>query len=92
MQKDEIVEVHENLASLREQYEDMGRVTDEFEEYDAHAVRPNDSSATKGEQRVAVYLLGRGLSKILKDDDVYAGTTRNFRRMSEMVDEAREKV
>lgn len=92
MQKDEIVALHKNLLALREQYESMGRVTDEFDEYDERGVAPDDESATKGEQRVATYMLGEGLSQILKDDDVFAGTTRNYRRMSEMVEEAKQKA
>jgi hypothetical protein len=83
MNKDQMIELHQNFARIKDQIEEMGTHSDRFEEYDELGVTPDRQHCSKEEHKHAIFLLGEAIADSLSEDE-FSQIGRLRERMSEM--------
>ncbi|MFB6205362.1 MAG: UPF0058 family protein [Haloglomus sp.] len=92
MHKDELLELHEQMVSIMETFDEMDDVDSSvFDEYRGLDVTPNDVHKSKSEHKHAVFVLGNALAKVMSEDE-FSDAGRIGKRMKELADDAERKL
>ncbi|MEF8773267.1 MAG: UPF0058 family protein [Halobacteriales archaeon] len=92
MHKDELLELHEEMVAIKEEfasYEDVPE--DLFEPYEQLDVDPSHVHKSKSEHKHAVFVLGNALADAMSDDE-FSSAGRIGKRMQELADDAEQKL
>lgn len=83
MNKDELMDLHEKMAKIKEEVEKKYDVADDaFAAYETEA-SPSDLGRSKAEHKHAIFVLGREIASVMSDDEFSdAGRLKN--RMEEI--------
>ena len=92
MHKDELLELHEELVVIKEQFERFEDVEDDlFEPYEQLDIDPSHVHKSKSEHKHAVFVLGNALASAMSDDE-FSSAGRIGKRMKELADDAEQKL
>ena len=93
MQKDELLELHEQMVTIMEFFRDeMDAVDPElFDPYGELDVRPSDVHKSKSEHKHAVFVLGNALATAMSEDE-FSDAGRIGKRMEELAEDAESKL
>lgn len=92
MHKDELLELHEQLVTIKDFFEDIEDVpAGTFESYDMLDVRPSHVHKSKSEHKHAVFVLGNALADAMSEDE-FSNAGRLSKRMEELADDAKQKL
>ena len=92
MHKDEILELHEQLITIKEYFKQREDVDPSiFEEYEMLDVDPSHVHKSKSEHKHAVFVLGNALAKAMSEDE-FSNAGRLSKRMEELADDAKQKL
>lgn len=92
MHKDELLELHEQMVSIMETFDDMDDVDSGiFEKYKGLDVTPNDVHKSKSEHKHAVFVLGNALASVMSEDE-FSEAGRIGKRMEELAEDAERKL
>ena len=92
MHKDELLELHEELVTIKEQFERFEDVDDDlFDPYDQLDIDPSHVHKSKSEHKHAVFVLGNALAAAMSDDE-FSSAGRIGKRMKELADDAEQKL
>ena len=92
MHKDELLELHAQLVTIKEYFASREDVAvDRFEEYEALGVHPSHVHKSKSEHKHAVFVLGNALAEAMSDDE-FSNAGRISKRMSELATDAESKL
>ena len=92
MHKDELLELHDQLVTIKEHfkaYEDVDETI--FETYESLDVNPSHVHKSKSEHKHAVFVLGNSLATAMSEDE-FSSAGRISKRMQELADDASEKL
>lgn len=87
MNKEQMIELHENFARIKEEVEEMGASSDSFTEYEELGITPERRHCSKQEHKHAIFLLGEALTDAISDDE-FSNAGRLRKRMSELKEDA----
>ncbi|QKY18992.1 UPF0058 family protein [Halolamina sp. CBA1230] len=92
MHKDELLELHEQMVIIMENFRDREDVEDgTFDEYDQLDVDPSHVHKSKSEHKHAVFVLGNALASAMSDDE-FSSAGRIGKRMQELADDAESRL
>jgi hypothetical protein len=92
MHKDELLELHEQLITIKEYFKQREDVDPSiFEEYEMLDVDPSHVHKSKSEHKHAVFVLGNALAKAMSEDE-FSNAGRLSKRMEELADDAKQKL
>ncbi|ERG99180.1 MAG: putative metal-binding protein [Haloquadratum sp. J07HQX50] len=92
MHKDELLELHEQMVIIKQDYETREQVDDDlFAEYDALDVDPSHVHKSKSEHKHAVFVLGSALASTMSEDE-FSNAGRVGKRMKELAADAEGKL
>jgi hypothetical protein len=92
MHKDELLELHDQLVTIKEHfkgYEDVDEGI--FEAYEQLDVNPSHVHKSKSEHKHAVFVLGNALATAMSEDE-FSSAGRISKRMQELADDASKKL
>jgi len=92
MHKDELLELHEQMVVIMENFSDRedvdGSIFDPYRELD---VDPSHVHKSKSEHKHAVFVLGNALANAMSDDE-FSNAGRVGKRMKELAEDAESKL
>ncbi|WP_053947744.1 UPF0058 family protein [Halolamina sediminis] len=92
MHKDELLELHEQMVIIMENFRDREDVEDgTFDEYDELDVDPSHVHKSKSEHKHAVFVLGNALANAMSDDE-FSSAGRIGKRMQELAEDAESRL
>ena len=92
MHKDELLELHEQMVIIMENFRDREDVEEgTFDEYDELDVDPSHVHKSKSEHKHAVFVLGNALASAMSDDE-FSSAGRIGKRMQELADDAESRL
>jgi hypothetical protein len=92
MHKDELLELHEQMVIIMENFRDREDVESGiFDEYDELDVDPSHVHKSKSEHKHAVFVLGNALASAMSDDE-FSSAGRIGKRMQELADDAESRL
>ena len=92
MHKDELLELHEQMVIIKDNFADREEVTDGlFEKYEGLDVDPSHVHKSKSEHKHAVFVLGNALASAMTDDE-FSNAGRVGKRMEELAEDAEGKL
>jgi hypothetical protein len=92
MHKDELLELHEQMVIIMENFRDREDVESGiFDEYDQLDVDPSHVHKSKSEHKHAVFVLGNALASAMSDDE-FSSAGRIGKRMQELADDAESRL
>ena len=92
MHKDELLELHEQMLRIKENFEAREEVEDGlFDAYDQLGVDPSHVHKSKSEHKHAVFVLGNALASSMSEDE-FSSAGRVGKRMAELADDAERKL
>jgi hypothetical protein len=92
MHKDELLELHEQLITIKDYFKQREDVDPGiFEEYEMLDVRPSHVHKSKSEHKHAVFVLGNALATAMSEDE-FSNAGRLSKRMEELADDAKQKL
>ena len=92
MHKDELLELHEHMVTIMENFSDQDEVPDDlFSTYDELDIDPSDVHKSKSEHKHAVFLLGNSLAAAMSEDE-FSSAGRISKRMEELADDASNQL
>jgi hypothetical protein len=92
MHKDELLELHEQLVTVKEYFESREEVEEDlFATYDDLDVDPSHVHKSKSEHKHAVFVLGNALASAMSGDE-FSSAGRLSKRMEELADDASQKL
>ena len=92
MHKDELLELHEELVTIKEQFESFDDVEDDlFDPYEQLDIDPSHVHKSKSEHKHAVFVLGNALASAMSEDE-FSSAGRIGKRMKELADDAEQKL
>jgi len=92
MHKEELLELHEEMLSIKAQFEQFDDVDDRlFEPYDQLDVDPTDVHKSKSEHKHAIFVLGNAIAGAMSEDE-FSSAGRIGKRMEELADDAESKL
>jgi hypothetical protein len=92
MHKDELLELHEQLVTIKDYFaEREGVDASVFEEYEHLDVDPSHVHKSKSEHKHAVFVLGNALASAMSEDE-FSNAGRLSKRMEELADDASQKL
>jgi hypothetical protein len=92
MHKDELLELHDQLVTIMEYFDERSDVPPEvFEPYRNLDVEPGHVHKSKSEHKHAVFVLGNALATAMSEDE-FSNAGRLSKRMEELADDASQKL
>jgi hypothetical protein len=92
MHKDELLELHEEMLSIKEQFEQFEDVLEDlFGPYEELEVDPSHVHKSKSEHKHAVFVLGNAIASAMSEDE-FSSAGRIGKRMEELADDAESKL
>jgi len=92
MHKDELLELHEQMVIIMENFSDREGVDgDLFEQYHQLDIDPSHVHKSKSEHKHAVFVLGNALATAMSEDE-FSSAGRIGKRMEELADDAESKI
>jgi hypothetical protein len=92
MHKDELLELHEQMVKIKENFQAREEVEDGlFEAYDGLGVDPSHVHKSKSEHKHAVFVLGNALASAMTEDE-FSNAGRVGKRMAELAEDAENKL
>ena len=92
MHKDELLELHEQMLSIKEQFEQFDDVEPGlFDPYEELDVDPSHVHKSKSEHKHAVFVLGNAIAAAMSEDE-FSSAGRIGKRMEELADDAESKL
>jgi len=92
MHKDELLELHEHMVTIMENFSDQDEVPDDlFSTYDELDIDPSDVHKSKSEHKHAVFVLGNSLANAISEDE-FSSAGRIGKRMKELAEDAESKI
>ena len=92
MHKDELLELHEQMLRIKENFEKREEVEPGlFDAYDQLGVDPSHVHKSKSEHKHAVFVLGNALASAMSEDE-FSSAGRVGKRMEELADDAERKL
>ncbi len=92
MHKDELLELHEQMLTIKEFFAGLDEVDPAlFEEYEQLDVTPDDVHKSKSEHKHAVFVLGNALATAMSEDE-FSDAGRVGKRMKELAEDAEKKL
>ncbi|PSQ45327.1 metal-binding protein [Halobacteriales archaeon SW_7_68_16] len=92
MHKDELLDLHEKMVIVLENFEEYDEVDAAvFDQYRDLDVTPDDVHKSKSEHKHAVFVLGNALASAMSDDE-FSSAGRLSKRMEELADDAEQKL
>jgi hypothetical protein len=92
MHKDELLELHEHMVTIMENFSDQDEVPDDlFSTYDELDIDPSDVHKSKSEHKHAVFVLGNSLANAMSEDE-FSSAGRIGKRMKELAEDAESKI
>jgi hypothetical protein len=92
MHKDELLELHEQMVIIMENFAAREDVDEEiFEPYEQLGVDPSHVHKSKSEHKHAVFVLGNALATAMTEDE-FSNAGRVGKRMEELADDAESKL
>jgi Predicted metal-binding protein len=92
MHKDELLELHEQMVTIMNQFREREDVDSSlFEPYEELAVDPSHVHKSKSEHKHAVFVLGNALASAMAEDE-FSDAGRVGKRMKELADDAESKL
>lgn len=92
MHKDELLELHEQMVIIMENFREREHVDPElFEPYEQLDVDPSHVHKSKSEHKHAVFVLGSALANAMSDDE-FSSAGRIGKRMKELAEDAEGKI
>ncbi|WP_227130733.1 UPF0058 family protein [Halorubellus salinus] len=92
MHKDELLELHEHMVTIMENFSDQDEVPDDlFSTYRELDIDPSDVHKSKSEHKHAVFVLGNSLANAMSEDE-FSSAGRIGKRMKELAEDAESKI
>ncbi|MFB6129350.1 MAG: UPF0058 family protein [Salinigranum sp.] len=92
MHKDELLELHEEMVKIKENFQAREEVPDGlFEPYEQLGVDPSHVHKSKSEHKHAVFVLGNALASAMSEDE-FSNAGRVGKRMEELAEDAERKI
>ncbi len=92
MHKDELLELHEHMVTIMENFDDQDEVPDGlFSTYRELDIDPSDVHKSKSEHKHAVFVLGNSLANAMSEDE-FSSAGRIGKRMKELAEDAESKI
>jgi hypothetical protein len=92
MHKDELLELHEQMVTIMENFADQDEVPDGlFSTYRELDIDPSDVHKSKSEHKHAVFVLGNSLANAMSEDE-FSSAGRIGKRMKELAEDAESKI
>ena len=92
MHKDELLELHEQMVTIKDYFADLEDVDSElFTPYEELDVTPDDVHKSKSEHKHAVFVLGNALATAMSEDE-FSDAGRVGKRMKERAEDAEKKI
>jgi len=92
MHKDELLELHEQMVIIMENFRDREDVEPgTFDEYDELEVDPSHVHKSKSEHKHAVFVLGNALANAMSEDE-FSSAGRIGKRMQELAEDAESRL
>jgi hypothetical protein len=92
MHKDELLELHEQMLSIKNYFVRQERVDSSlFDPYDGLDVSPSHVHKSKSEHKHAVFVLGNALANAMSEDE-FSDAGRVGKRMKELAEDAESKL
>ncbi|MFC6953856.1 UPF0058 family protein [Halorubellus litoreus] len=92
MHKDELLELHEHMVTIMENFSDQDEVPDGlFSTYRELDIDPSDVHKSKSEHKHAVFVLGNSLANAMSEDE-FSSAGRIGKRMKELAEDAESKI
>ena len=92
MHKDELLELHEQMVIIMENFRDREDVEPgTFDEYDELDVDPSHVHKSKSEHKHAVFVLGNALANAMSEDE-FSSAGRIGKRMEELAEDAESRL
>jgi len=92
MHKDELLELHEDMVDIKDQFIEFEGISEEsFAAYEQLDVDPSHVHKSKSEHKHAVFVLGNALASAMSEDE-FSSAGRLSKRMKELADDAEQKL
>jgi len=92
MHKDELLELHEQMVTIKDYFKRQEDVDEGlFESYETLDVDPSHVHKSKSEHRHAVFVLGNALANAMSEDE-FSNAGRVGKRMKELAEDAESKL
>lgn len=92
MHKDELLELHEQMVIIMENFRSRDEVDSAlFEPYEQLSIDPSHVHKSKSEHKHAVFVLGNALASAMSDDE-FSNAGRVGKRMQELAEDAESKL
>ncbi|WP_332898829.1 MULTISPECIES: UPF0058 family protein [unclassified Haladaptatus] len=92
MHKDELLQLHEQMVTIMENYSEISGVDATlFDPYYQLDVTPADVHKSKSEHKHAVFVLGNALASAMSEDE-FSNAGRIGKRMQELAEDAESKL
>ena len=92
MHKDELLELHEDMVDIKDQFiEFEGISAESFAAYEQLDVDPSHVHKSKSEHKHAVFVLGNALASAMSEGE-FSSAGRLSKRMKELADDAERKL
>ena len=92
MHKDELLELHEQMVTIKDYFAHLEDVDSElFDPYGELDVTPDDVHKSKSEHKHAVFVLGNALATAMSEDE-FSNAGRLSKRMEELAEDAKQKL
>ncbi|WP_058366708.1 UPF0058 family protein [Haloparvum sedimenti] len=92
MHKEELLELHDEMVTIMEYFEQRENVDEDlFEAYHQLDVDPSHVHKSKSEHKHAVFVLGNALATAMSEDE-FSAAGRVGKRMQELADDAESKI
>lgn len=92
MHKDELLELHEQMVTIKDNFAGREEVDETiFEEYENLDVDPSHVHKSKSEHKHAVFVLGSALASAMTDEE-FSNAGRVGKRMEELAEDAEGKL
>jgi len=92
MHKEELLELHEQMVIIKDNFAAREDVDERiFEEYEQLGVDPSHVHKSKSEHKHAVFVLGNALASAMSEDE-FSNAGRVGKRMQELAEDAEGKL
>jgi hypothetical protein len=92
MHKDELLELHDHMVTIMQNFADQDEVPDGlFSTYHELDIDPSDVHKSKSEHKHAVFVLGNSLANAMSEDE-FSSAGRIGKRMQELAEDAESKI
>jgi len=92
MHKDELLELHQQMVTVKNYFYDNGDLDDDdVAPYEQLEVNPSHVHKSKSEHKHAVFVLGNALATAMSEDE-FSNAGRIGKRMEELADDASQKL